>query len=223
MSDVILTLLAGLMFAGGLGFCVLLRGLGGSRDAARDALHIGVVLWTLLIGRFASPVWPDLITGIAFGLVLLIPVISAKSPAIKKIQSSVAGGPETWTGIVVYVFSYTVLTWLFPYFAGPALVAMTALSLGDGLGGMFGRLLGRLRYKVPWSKPRSLEGSIAVALGAMAGAAILKFFLPEMADIGWLSIIVAGVLASIAEALSPKSLDNLFVPLVAFLTAFLMN
>lgn len=222
MSDPILTLLAGIMFIGGLLFCVLLRRFGWSRDAARDALHVGVVLWTLLVGRFTSPVYPDMITGIAFGLVLVVPVLSSRLDWVKKIQSSVAGGPETWTGIVVYVFSYTCLTWIFPHFPGPALTAMAALSLGDGLGGLIGRVFGRIRYKIPWSKPRSLEGSIAVAMGTILGATILKGLLPGMTGVTWTAILIAGVLASLAEALSPKSLDNIFVPLTAFLTVFLM-
>lgn len=207
---------------GGLGFCVLLRRLGGSRDTARDALHIGVLLWALIIGRFTNPLYPDAITGLALGLVLLVPILSGGTHFVERIRSSVAGGSETWTGIVVYVFSYTCLTWLFPRFPGPALTAMAALSLGDGLGGMIGRVWGRKQYKIPWSKPRSVEGSLAVALGAMLGAAILKIALPGMIGVSWTAIMVAGVLASIAEALSPKSLDNLFVPFTAFLTVFFL-
>ena len=202
--------------------CVLIRRLLDSRDAARDALHVGVVLWTLMVGRFSDPLYPDLITGFALLLVVLVPVLSRRLSWLNRLQHAVSGGSDTWAGIVVYVFSYTCLTWLFPLFPGPSLGAMASLSLGDGLGGLVGRTWGHIRYQVPWSKPRSLEGSITVAVAAITGMAILKLILPVMAHVGWFAIVVSGILAAVTEAVSPKSLDNLFLPLVVFASIYLL-
>jgi dolichol kinase len=217
MSDALLIFISILMLIAGLSFCVFL-GHKFSKDWARDALHVGVALWTLVLPSFSSVLYPDVIVGLALLGVIFVPLASRKIPAMDRLQSAVSGGSDTWTGIVVYVFSYVVLTWLYPIWPMQSLAAMAALALGDGIGGMIGRLFGRVHYSLPWTKPRSLEGSLAVAIGAAMGMTILKVLLGQMSTLSLGQILIAGLVAAAAEALSPKSMDNFFLPFAVFIS-----
>jgi dolichol kinase len=121
-------------------------------------------------------------------------------------------------GLVFYTIAFALLT-----AAGMCLerysaaAALWALCLGDGVGGAFGRRLGRHSFSVPGGKRKSLEGSAAVALFAAAGVALAGAYFGEPVALG--RTVILGVLASFAEALSPRATDNLLVPLAVWLSA----
>lgn len=214
MPDHLWALVSIILLISGIGACVLIGKYYG-RDLARDALHIGVGVWPLIVPRFKSNVWPDAITGFALLGVILIPLLSSKITIIHKIKSSISGGSETWTGIAVYVTVFTFFTWLYPYFGIKVLAGMIALAAGDGIGGFVGRNLGRHHYKLPWTKPRSIEGSLGVFVFAFVGIYVVTLVLSS--DLSITRMIIASAAAAITEAISPKSLDNLFIPIVVAL------
>lgn len=91
------------------------------------------------------------------------------------------------------------------------------VGLGDGLAEPVGKRWGRHRYAaLGWPKGqfsrKSLEGSLAVFLGAVAGVYICEG--PELQQ--WLTFAAAatlvGVAAAVVEALSPRGLDNVTLP-----------
>lgn len=97
-------------------------------------------------------------------------------------------------------------------------LAALILGVGDGLGEPVGTRWGRHRYRVPgwlgWSGgERSLEGSLAVALGT---AATILLAVGWVATPAYLAAVVGvAAVVTLAEALSPRGLDNLTVPLAA--------
>lgn len=104
-------------------------------------------------------------------------------------------GTGMWTlGLPYWNHAYIPITVVSLALAGILMVpvlAMGALSIGDGLGGFIGGEFGKAGYRIPWAKRKTYLGSVAVALGALA--------------------------ASLVEAVSPRSSDNLLVPAVVFL------
>ena len=91
---------------------------------------------------------------------------------------------------------------------------MASLGIGDGLAPLIGKYYGRMRYRFPLSTTKSIEGSFfGVFLGSIGGA---YFFLYIMGKeiLSYESLISVGAIATVAEATSPGSFDNIFLPLV---------
>jgi len=137
-------------------------------------------------------------------------------------ESVAAVYDEHWSGLTIYTISYTALTaigLLWNPFA--AAVGLLALALGDGIGGAVGRRFGRHCFTAPGGKTKSLEGSVAVALASAMGVAIAAWRFDQA--IASLAVAGIGVGAAVAEALSPRGLDNAIVPAVGWMLAELVT
>jgi dolichol kinase len=202
----------------GLSVCVALRKAGLPATHVRDLLHVGAGCWVFGWPWWRSGVAPVGITLVAALALLLVPVLAARVSLFAAFQQSVSGGDERWNGLVLYALSFALMTWLAwrssPF---PAAAALLALALGDGIGGAVGRRFGRHFFAVPGGKRKSFEGAAAVAIAAAAGAWIASFYFGAGSKPA--VIIGIGVVAAIAEALAPRSSDNLLVPAVVFLFA----
>jgi dolichol kinase len=116
-------------------------------------------------------------------------------------------------GLVYYCLSFTILAVLF--FTNPVLIAVGILPLayGDGMGAVIGRKYGKHKYKIIDKK--SIEGSLAVFLAtAIAVTAGTMFYGYPLMDALWRSCII-GLAVMIVEAVAPKGLDNLAIPLIS--------
>jgi dolichol kinase len=151
----------------------------------------------------------------------LVPTLARAVPLAARLERTVAGGDERWSGLVHYAIAATALTAIAVAGHGFAAAAgLWALALGDGPGGAVGRRLGRHRFRAPGAKPKSLEGTAAVALGAALGAlAAGAWFAHPIAPAIALAI---GAVAALAEAVAPRGTDNLTVPAAAWLAAELL-
>jgi dolichol kinase len=210
MSDLILVLFWTIVLAGGLFACVIL-----SRFVAvtyvRDLLHVGAGVWVLGWPWWEGVLAPATIVLAALAMTLLLP----RLPIARPLVDAISGGDESWSGITGYTASFALFTLL--GLTGdplPAAAALLALSLGDGLGGLVGRRFGRVRIGLPFAKPKTLEGSLVVFLGAFLGAHLAALALGT--SIGFGAAATLALAASLAEAFSPRSADNLFVPLATF-------
>lgn len=161
---------------------------------------------------------PVSIAACAALLVAVVPHLASRLRVAASFQDSVSDRDERWAGLVWYTLAFALLT-----AAGllhrpfPAAAALWALCLGDGIGGAVGRGLGRRFFRVPGGKRKSLEGSVAVWVGASAGVALAAAYFGEPLRLGRLMLL--GVSAALAEALSPKAMDNVLVPLAVWLAA----
>jgi dolichol kinase len=89
------------------------------------------------------------------------------------------------------------------------IMAMAALGWGDGIAPIIGTRYGKLKYKILSQK--SVEGSLSVfAASFAAGCFFIWLLAPEHFDIT--RILIFSVIATIAEGISPKELDNFFIP-----------
>ena len=196
---------------GGLAIAAGLRSLGLSRTYVRDVLHVGAGIWPLGWLHWHAALAPLAIVWGAFLAMAALPLAGRHVAGLARLQDGVSGEGEGWSGLVLYTASVAVLTTVGLFHAPfPAAAALLALALGDGLGGAVGLAFGRLRYRVPGAKQKSLEGTLAVALFSTCGVLLAAFWFGVP-----LSLVVAveaGVLAAVAEAVSPRASDNVVLP-----------
>lgn len=211
VRDVLLALGWAVVLAGGLGTCAALFRLGVPRTFVRDLLHVGAGVWVLGWPWWSRPWLPGALTLGALAFIASVPALSTRAGALAKLRDGVSGGDERWSGLVLYTASFAAMTWLGLLHAPfPAAAALWSLSLGDGIGGAVGRRFGGLRFQFPFAKPKSVEGSAAVALAAAAGIALAG---------GWFhapltpaALATGALAAALAEAAAPRASDNLAVP-----------
>lgn len=209
------------LFGIGAALCVFLKRSGVATTYVRDFLHVGTGLWVLGWQAWQSRWMPSLIVVSALLGVIALPLLARRAPALARFQDSVSGGDERWSGIVLYVLAYAVLTPVGLLHAPvPAATALLALSLGDGVGGAVGRRFGRLRFTAPGGKRKSVEGSATVALMAAAGAALVASWWGVPLTAG--RLVLVGGIAATTEALAPRGTDNLLVPGAVWLACIWM-
>ncbi|HEY5948551.1 MAG TPA: hypothetical protein VIV40_23830 [Kofleriaceae bacterium] len=220
MTDVVLGGLWLGLLCGGLAACVVAHALGLASTYVRDLLHVGAGVWILGWPYWHGGAVPLAIVVMVAVATAVLPLVAAHNRSAARLVHSVTNGDEHWTGLVHYTAVYAAFTAVAlvidPF---PAAAALLALSLGDGLGGAVGRNFGRHRYQFPGAKPKSLEGSLVVLFAAAAGALVAAHLFDR--DIGALTALAIGSIASLSEAVAPRSTDNLLVPLTVWLAATL--
>lgn len=200
------------VLAGGIGGCLLLYyQLGVRATYVRDLLHVGTGVWVLGWPLWNGWIAPVMIVALALAATAALPLLAPKNSWAALVVESLSDGDERWSGLSLYVLAYAMLTCV--GLAGGAFAAgaaLLALSLGDGIGGGVGRRFGAHRYRAPGGKEKSLEGSLVVALAAAAGVLVASWRFG--AHVGAASVAGLGVVAALAEALSPRGSDNVVVP-----------
>lgn len=122
-------------------------------------------------------------------------------------------------GLVFYAISWTAIAWFLFEDLYAASIAIAAMSFGDGMGEFVGRRLGRWHY-LPH---RTVEGSAAVFAATFLSILVLSWFYFGVIDYPGstlpallvpFALAVSG-LVTIAEGLTPGSVDNLVIPLLS--------
>ena len=108
-----------------------------------------------------------------------------------------------------------VMTWigLFEYMTIEATVIMAALGIGDGIAPLFGKRWGKHCYQVPRGTVKTLEGSLAVFCGTIAGC----YIYPPVLGLGFLPlrlVVAFAAIATVGEGTAPFSSDNIVVPVL---------
>ena len=215
MDDAFRAALWGCVLLGGLAVAGGLRRLGVARTHVRDVLHVGAGVWPLGWAAWHARLWPIAIPCLALLAMAAVPLLAGRVPWAARAMDAVSSKDESFTGLVLYTLSVAVLTaagLLGQPFAAAA--ALLALALGDGLGGALGLAFGRHRFRLPWGKQKSLEGALGVAVFSTGGVllAMAWFFVPA----GLAVAALAGAVAAVAEAVSPRATDNVVVPACVF-------
>jgi dolichol kinase len=222
VSDALQAVLWISILAAALAACVVLRRWGVPATYVRDVLHIAAGGWVLGWPGWNDWLAPSAITWAAAAATASVPLLASRSIAAAAFRDSVSGGDEGWTGLVLYTLAFAVLTSIgirgepFPPAAG-----LSALCFGDGIGGMIGRRYGRRSFAIPGAKPKSVEGTLAVALSSAVAIAAVGAWLGH--PVAWLPCALLGAVAATAEAVSPRSSDNVLVPSSVFAAALALS
>lgn len=124
---------------------------------------------------------------------------------------------ELLKGPLYFVIVATICGTFF-YKTIPGIVAMSILGWGDGIAPIIGSRYGRLKYKILSDK--SLEGSLSMLISAfVASTFFVWLILPKQLDI--IQILFLSIIGTVAEAFSPKEIDNILIPVVVIFVLFL--
>jgi dolichol kinase len=200
----------------GLLVCLELHKAGLATTHVRDLLHVGSGAWV-----FGWPFWQSQAVPIGIAVaatvgLLIVPAFAGRITLLARLQESVSGGDERWSGLTLYAASFASMTYLASRSSEfPAAAALLALALGDGIGGAVGKRFGRHFFVPPGGKRKSVEGSAAVAIAAGLGGWIASAYF--VADASAIVLVGIGLVAAAAEALAPRGSDNVLVPAAVWL------
>lgn len=116
-------------------------------------------------------------------------------------------------GLFYYAISWAVLAYIFfnqPYVIG---IGIAAMSYGDGFASLIGKKFGKHEYTI-FGDNKTIEGSLAMFLVLIAIIwIVLSYYIafigyPSSISNIWVIVIVS-LVATIAEAVTPKGVDNL--------------
>ena len=211
----------GMLLVGG-SFAALIVGLRALRDARgadaellRKLLHIGMGVVSLTLPWLFDTSWPVLLLAGAFGAGLLA---GRSSACWRRVAGGILCGiKRTSVGDLCFPAAVAAVFVLSAGRASYFCIPVLTLTLADAAAALVGTHYGAHRFGRP-GREKSLEGSAAFFLVALACAYVPLRLWPEG---GWawtllLSLVLAFLL-TVVEAFSGNGLDNLTVPLAAFL------
>lgn len=178
-------------------------------EFTRKVVHISVGMWAWgTVALFASK-WMAIVTPAAF---VVLNYVSYRRGMFLAMESNDRSNLGTVYFPIAFV-AVILLTW---DMSKPMLVAaLMPMTWGDAFAAIIGKAIGRRRYSVGGST-RTFEGSLVMFTFSFVSVFITLLVLERLggADIGWAALfaLAAAVAATLAEAISPRGLDNLFVP-----------
>jgi len=195
-----------------------------SRKTSRKFLQIMIGNLAFILPFFTFRYYPVLVAA------PFIPVTFLTSPfsPFKNLGKALRGLGEITEeghplGLVFYALSYTFLALFFA--SKPLVIAAGVLPMayGDSAAARIGERYGRIRYR--FFAEKSLEGSTAMFLASFLSFMTSLIFFSSLSSSSVsrqiLSAFMVAVVATLAESLSSKGLDNVIVPILSALT-FLM-
>ena len=189
------------------------------KEASRKFIHIMLANWWIIaMVFFTGPVTAAILPG-AF---IIINYLSYKNNIIKVMERDEGDSNKDSLGTVYYAITLFVLAIVtFGPLKNPliGLVGVAAMGYGDGLAAVIGQALESPKFKI-FGSTKSVAGCAAmfvVSLMIMAG-----FLWYSQADYVAVKSIIAAAALTVVEACSIKGTDNLSVPLLASVLAFIL-
>jgi phytol kinase len=183
-----------------------------SIEGARKFIHIGVSNWWFILMFFFDSLIFAVIPPIIF---IILNYISYKNNLIKPMERDGKGTLGTVyfpiALLILVIASFTVTNL---YIGG---LGILVLGYGDGLAAVLGIKYGK--KKIYGNK--TLVGTIAMFVTTLMITGLLMIYLTSIANALWISLVIAFVISGV-ELVTPKSLDNLTVPLATSFLAMLL-
>jgi phytol kinase len=181
----------------------------------RKLIHMGMGIVTLTFPWLFSKTWPVWLMSALFAVLLL--GLRLLAP-LRERYGGIIGGVARQSWGEIY---FPVAVGLLFYFSkgDPLLygVPILILTFADALSALIGTRHGRLRFSTDDGQ-KSIEGSATFFVVAFLGTLIPLLMFAHME--GWQAVLTAsciGLLCMMVEASAWRGLDNLFIPLAAFI------
>ena len=186
---------------------------------SRKFLHIMVGNVFFILPLFETQWVMALVAAAPF--IALTFLVSPYSP-LKIVSHTSAAGHGL--GLVYYAISWTTLAWIF--FDRPEIIAIgiVAMSYGDGLASLAGIKFGLKQYNLS-GDTKSYIGSFTMLLATTLGSALALGYYHFFYDATFPPLYIfplIGAVAALAEAITPKGLDNLSTSFSAAILYFLL-
>ena len=197
-----------------------------SKKTSRKFLHAMIGNLPLIMPFFTDSLFPFLVAS-PFILVTLLVSPYSPFPGLGKKFSGLADITEEGhhTGLVLYAVSYSLLALVYgvkPYIVAAGIFPM---AYGDSSAALIGERFGAHRYRVFESK--SLEGSLGMLVGSLLSLLVGMLYFSRVYGFSFQAqvapCLAVAFVATLVEAFSPRSLDNMSVPLLGALTFILMG
>ena len=198
--------------------------LGLSRGASRKFLHVMIGNLVLVIPFFR---WPPASVIIAAPFILVTVLASPYSP-IPRLRALLGGLADLTeeghhTGLILYSVSFTLLVVLFPTQPDVVAAGILPMAYGDSSAALVGRRIGKRETL----NGKTVEGSAAMftvsLISLILGLAFISSFHPLDLTQSLVSSVTVAIVCTLVEALSPRGLDNLAVPVLGALTFYLVS
>ena len=191
-------------------------------DISRKMTHIGAGSMIGFLSLYNDSHWSKYLNVAIF--IVWIVLLSFKGLFANKddeaVKTMTRNGDrrELLKGPLYFVIVATVCGTLF-YKTLPGIVAMSTLGWGDGIAPIIGSRYGKLKYKI--FSDKTLEGSLSMLIFAFA-ASIFFVWLILPSKLNIIQILFVSLIATLAEAFSPKEIDNILIPVVVIIVLFLV-
>jgi len=189
---------------------------GFSQDLSRKIVHVAAGSWLIFWPLYDQSDWTkylNITPAFIWTVLLLIKGFTA-GPNDQAVKTMTRTGErkELLQGPLYFSIVMNVMGTLF-FYTPLALTSMGLLGWGDGLAPVFGKKYGKHKYK--FFTEKSVEGSIAFFTFGFLAAIIFQLLFFHNFELK--IILICSVLTTFIEAISPKNLDNVFIPISCFL------
>ncbi|MBC8135102.1 MAG: hypothetical protein H8F28_04340 [Fibrella sp.] len=208
----VLVVLGGLM----LGLRVLRHRRDLHPELTRKLLHIGMGLVTLTFPwLFSTAVWAVVTLGVLASVSLY--ALRRSSALRKRFGGVLDGVSRDSLGEIYFPVAVAALFYLANGNTVTFVIPVLLLALGDAVAALIGVRYGSLKFETG-EGTKSLEGSLAFLLVAFLSAHVPLLLATNTGRAESLLIgLILGLLLMLIEAVAWRGLDNLFIPLGAFL------
>lgn len=193
---------------------------------SRKFLHAMIGNLPLIMPYFTDAIYPFLVAS-PFILVTFLATPYSPYPGLLDKLGSLGELTEEGhsTGLVMYALSYSLLAYLYgtqPYIIAAGIFPM---AYGDSSAALLGARYGTTKFKV--FEEKSVQGSTGMFLGSLVSLILGMVYFSGIYGFSLasqlVSIISVSIITTITEAVCPKGLDNIFVPILGAFTFVAMG
>jgi dolichol kinase len=198
------------------------------KNLKRKFLHIMIGNFVYIIPFFTFTTFPaNFPFFVAAPFILLTLLVSPYSPI--NLKNKISGLTDITTGghhfgLVLYAISYTILAFFFSAKPYVIIAGILPMAFGDAAASLVGQKMGHHPFNI-FSK-KSIEGTTAMftvtLVSVMLSLLLFSYMCPFSTSTMLLASLGVATAATGLEALTPKGLDNLTVPLISTLVFLLM-
>jgi dolichol kinase len=177
---------------------------------SRKILHIMVGNVAFLLPIFETK---EIMAFVAAGPFILFTFLMSSHTPIKSIRGKTSTAGHSM-GLVYYSITWTILAYIF--FDNMVIIAIgiLAMSYGDGFASLIGSKFGIKKYNL-FGDEKSYIGSISMFIFTFIMALIAVIY--YNIELSFYIMLILGLISfigTIVEGITPKGLDNLFVPFI---------
>ncbi len=190
-------------------------------EFTRKVVHIGVGMWSFGTAALFTNKWYAILCPAAF---IGLNTISYKRGLFLAMESN----DKSNLGTVYFPIAFVLIILLAFDVNKPMMVAaLMPMTWGDSFAAIIGKRFGKHHYTIGGTT-RSIEGSATMFIMSLVSVLIVFVVLEGLRAPGDVLAAVAfatvtAITATCAEAISPKGLDNLFVPAISLATLALLG
>jgi phytol kinase len=194
----------------------------------RKFLHIMIGNLVYIIPFFTFTTFPANFPFFVASPFILLTLLASPSFPIN-LKNKISGLAEITTGghqfgLVLYAISYTVLAFFFSAKPYIIIAGILPMAFGDAAASIVGQRIGRHKFN-QFSK-KTIEGTFTMFTVTFVSVTLSLLLFSQLCPFSLFTLLAASlgvaVAASVLEALTPKGLDNLTVPLASALVFLLL-